>query len=216
VALGFSREAALAEKEDSKREAWRQWIAQRVEAVHRNVTIYDILSRNGVKLRGIDREEQFSCPFHGKDTKPSARAYPANARGHSHVWCFVCNERWDVIKLWKKFQSYPDDVKFGKLLREIEGAFGIIAPETPEDADEYVPEEDPAYIEVQRLFRACEHRLRTKRRAFDMTSFLRIGVVLDRLRLQVEEQKIPLTKARDVLTQVQDKIGARIRACPED
>lgn len=213
MARDFNREAA---QEDDKREAWRQWIAQRVETIHRNITIYDVLNRNGVKLRNSDREEQFSCPFHGSDNKPSARAYPTNARRHSHVWCFVCNESWDSIKLWKKFQGHSDEVKFGRLLREIESAFGIIPPDMPEDSTEYVQEEDPAFIAVQVLMTACEHLLQRNRKKFDMQSFLRLGVVLDRLRLQINEQQIPLPRAKEILVQVKEKILVKVRACLED
>lgn len=207
----FTREAT---REDDKREVWRRWIAQRVDTIHQNVTIYDVLHKNGVKFRYSEREEQFSCPFHGKDTKPSARAYPASARRPSHVWCFVCNESWDAINLWKRF-SGRDDIKFGALLREIENTYKIIPPETPSESADYEPEEDPQFIEVQHLLEVCEHRLRSAKKQFDMQSFLKIGVVLDRLRLQVTEQRVPLPKAKDVLTQVLDKIGKRVRACPE-
>jgi uncharacterized protein YkvS len=38
-------------------------------------------------------EAQFRCPFHGQDTKPSARYY----RATQSCWCWVCGKRWDVI-----------------------------------------------------------------------------------------------------------------------
>ena len=208
----FTREAA---KEDEQREVWRKWIAQRVETIHRNVTVFDVLRKNGAQFRYGDREEQISCPFHGRDEKPSARAYPESARGPSHVWCFVCNQRWDAISLWKKF-SGREEFKFGALLREIESAFNIVPPETPSDSAEYVAEEDPEHIEVQHLFETCEKRLQRAKRQFDMQSFLKVCVVLDRLRLQVEERRLPLAKAKELLRQVLDKIGAKVRSCPED
>jgi hypothetical protein len=206
----FTREAA---QDDERRERWRLWNQQRVAAIHQTVTIYDVLRTNGVQLRYSEREEQFSCPFHGKDTKPSCRAYPASARGPSHVWCFVCNERWDAIKLWKKF-SGRDDIKFSTLLHEIENAFGIVTPDRPAEV-EYEPEEDPLFIEVQRLLLVNEHMLTAAKRAFDLVSFLKLGVVLDRLRHQVNEQLVPLAKAKDVLDQVRGKIIAKEKACPE-
>src|SRR5574343_824433 len=100
----FRREA---EQEDSQRKLQRAWIQERVAAIRATVSAYDVLRKFGVKLHhaGENRIEQFSCPFHGKDTKPSARIYPAGPTGPSHAWCFVCQERWDAITLWRKFND---------------------------------------------------------------------------------------------------------------
>jgi hypothetical protein len=38
-------------------------------------------------------EAQFKCPFHGQDTKPSARYY----RATQSCWCWACQKKWDVI-----------------------------------------------------------------------------------------------------------------------
>jgi len=38
-------------------------------------------------------EAQFKCPFHGQDTKPSARYY----RATKSAWCWACQKKWDVI-----------------------------------------------------------------------------------------------------------------------
>jgi len=204
-----------AQAEDAGRAAYRQWIASRIENIHRIVTAHDVLRRNGVDLKYSDRHEQFSCPFHGRDNKPSARVYGETARGPSHVWCFVCQERWDAISLWRKFNNL--DGKFTAVLRDIEQVYGIDVPESPLDhyaEYEGVPE-DYILSEVRDLLNTCDNRLKNARSAFDFTSFSKLSVALDRVKYQVDEKKLPLDKAKEVLTSILDKVGARVRACPD-
>jgi hypothetical protein len=187
-----------------------RWIQTRADTIREVVTAHDVLRRNGVRLKQTtaDREEQFSCPFHGRDNKPSARVYPETVRGPSHVWCFVCQERWDVIGLWGKFAGA--ELKFTRILGEMERAFGIIPPDRP--AQKYdLDEEDPEMLEVDVLFVTCEKRLRENREAFEMKSHLLLGSVLDQLYLQIEEGKVSPGKAKGVLQKVLDKIGEKVR-----
>lgn len=207
----YLREAS---DEERKKEAWRIWMAQRTEAIHQRVSAHDVLSRNGVKLRYSNGEEQISCPFHGQDKRPSARVYPESGRSRSHVWCFVCNQRWDCITLWKKFGG-NEEAKFGSVVREMESEFGIVPPEAPSDAAGYEPEEDPAELEVQRLLHMCETRLKTQIRAFDMQGFFRLGVALDRVHHQVGNGLLPNERALEVLRQILDKISDKVKSCPE-
>ncbi len=124
----FSKEA----KQDALTQRFRKaWIAQRVEAIKEHVSAHDVLRRGGVNLgKGDNEEEQFSCPFHGQDRRPSARVYPADANNPSHAWCFVCQERWDAITLWRKFNG-GEDRHFTQILSEIERAYGLETPELP-------------------------------------------------------------------------------------
>lgn len=109
----------------------RAWVSQRIEAIKSRVSAHEVLRRGGVDLRkGDDEEEQFSCPFHGQDRRPSARVYPADANNLSHAWCFVCQERWDAITLWRKFNG-GEDKHFTQVLAEIERAYGLETPELP-------------------------------------------------------------------------------------
>jgi hypothetical protein len=209
MARDFTKEAR---QEHNNRDASHRWIQARIEVIRKGVTAQDILRRNGIKLRGNgDREEQFACPFHGRDNKPSARVYPETVRGPSHVWCFVCQERWDVISLWKKFGS--SDAKFTQTLGEIERAFGILPPERPPaDTGEIGDEEDPVLLEVDMLFHVCESRLKDGRNSFDMKSYLTLGMILDRLYFQVEEGIVKPPKAIEILKTVLNKIGEKVRA----
>lgn len=201
---------------DDNRAAWRAWMQSRVEEIHRQVTVFDVLQRNGIKLRYTDREGQVSCPFHGKDTNPSARVYPGDGRGPSHVWCFACNERWDAITLWRKFDGRdPEDFKFGAIIRDIESTYGIQTPPRPEGTGSYESEKvDSTYFRLLSLHTSCELRLFNNRRAFDMDSFLRVGIILDRLFKLIEEQS-PAEELEKHLRAVLDRIGLKVRACPD-
>jgi len=184
-----------------------QWMKDRVENIHNQVSAADVLSHHGIALRKHgNQEEQFSCPFHGADKKPSARYYPQNKNGLSGVWCFVCREQWDAIGLWKKFNG---ETKFSELLFHIEKAFGITPPEShiPSMEDEY----DPLQEEVESLFETCESRLQKERDQFDMKTHLKLGSILDQLRYAVERGALPLGEAKVCLERVLSKIGEKIR-----
>lgn len=196
-------------RETANQDASRKWIRSRIDTIHQRVTAHDVLRRFGVPLRyGDGQEEQFSCPFHGQDSKPSARVYPESTRGPSHAWCFVCQERWDVLGLWKKFTGFEG--KFTRLLGDIERSYGIIPPDSPPMEEET----DDELASLMELFNICERNLKAYRRAFDMRSFLTLGAILDRLSTQIEDRRIPVEKARGILAQVSDKIVQKARACP--
>jgi hypothetical protein len=206
---------AEARREVGQNDAAKQWMKDRVETLHSRVTAYDVLSRFNVSLKyGGQREEQISCPFHGKDNKPSARFYPETVKGPSGVWCFVCQQRWDCIKLWQKFSAHEG--RFGSLLRDIELSFGITPPEAPSVVREKPVDEEAE--EILRMFAAAERRLLSAVPAFkalgDMRGFLAIGSVIDQLRFQMERRSIQKAKARDILRKVLDKIGEKERSCP--
>lgn len=209
----YEREAR---QELEQNDAAKQWMKERVEVIHQRVTADDVLSRFGIRLRyNGQREEQFSCPFHGKDNKPSARYYPASVRGPAHVWCFVCQKNWDCIRLWREFAGFEG--KFGSLLREIEKSYGITPPEAPRMAREVKVDEEAE--EVKRLFATADNRLRNSLTSFkslnDMRGYLTLGSVLDRLDYALKEGTVPMPKAKEVLRRVLDKIRERERQCPD-
>lgn len=197
-------------READAREAMRRWVRARVEAIRNRITAHDVLRRNGVQLRyGGDREEQISCPFHGIDRKPSARVYTETARSPSHVWCFVCQQHWDCIGLWKKFTG---EEKFTRALAEMEKAYGILPPERPPTPAEMEDYEDPEVAECERLFATCESLLINSRPAFDMKGYLMIGSILDRTRYYFEQTSFSTEKTKTILQQVLTKITEKERA----
>ena len=206
MARDFRKEAIA---EFTQRDGFKRWIDARADVIRRGISVYDVLNRHGDPVREGGREVQISCPFHGADAKPSARVYPDTVRGSSHVWCFVCQERWDAIGLWRKYSGA--DLKFTRILMEMVKAFGIIPPEAPPDPKFDEPEDDPELIEVDLLFGVCESRLKGARASFTMKGYLTIGSVLDRLYFQVNQGTISMPKAKGVLQSVLNKIGEKVR-----
>ncbi len=201
-------------------EAIKIWYDLRKKAIHDKVGVHDILRRNGVKFRHTgDREEQFSCPFHGKDEKPSARAFPTDPRSPSHVWCYVCRERWDVIALWKKY--YGSDKKFHAVLSEIEKYYNIIPPPVPEGAFKQQPSgNEQQKLDFERLYQACEDRLVAERGAYvqmgDMNGFLVAGSILDKATFQVAEGTLSYLEGLELMKKLLKKIGERVRSASAD
>lgn len=194
-------------------QARRAWIRKRVDNIHSQVSAYEILRRGGVELHKSEaEEEQFSCPFHGEDRKPSARVYPAEGDRPSHAWCFVCQEKnWDVIGLWRKFNGGGDDKTFTQSLSEIERAYGLETPELPmEAALEDVPRVDPNLAKIRSLIQSCENCLRWARPAYhtlgDLKGYLTIGSVLDRVHYRWEKRQMSADQVETLLQKLMGKI----------
>ncbi len=201
-----------ARREIEQQVGFRQWLSDRVAVIHRTASVADMLQKYGVSLRyGGNRPEQMFCPFHGNSRTMAAKYHPKDAHKPDHIWCFVCQEQWDVITLWKKFEDFRG--KFSAALRHIEVIYGITPPEGPTaDAEE---KDESEQIEIETLFDVCERRLRAAKRAFDMRGYLAVGAILDKLSYRIEKGTVTHTVAKDVLKQVLDKIGVKERACPE-
>jgi len=149
------------------------WITARVERAREVVTAFDLLSRYGVTLpRGYDSTQQIPCPFHG-DKRPSCRVYDSTAGQPSHVWCYVCNERWDVIRLFSKFENIESD-KFTRVLTLLEKAFDL--PPLPEGAGVKPEKELTPY---EKLLPKVELRLSFFRGEVDAAQFMGLVDALD-------------------------------------
>jgi hypothetical protein len=207
MARDFRQEA---EGELLRASSVRDWIRMRIWNIHSRVTAHDVLRRFGVELRhqGSDHEEQFKCPFHGRDNKPSARVYPGRDGKPSGAWCFVCQEPWDAISLWRK---WTDETRhFTQVLAEIEREYGIPVPEAPRGPVD-VPDDAGMPEDLQRLLDACEARLRAEKDAFDPRAHLTLGVLLDRVHWQIRMHRLTHKEARIRLRAILDKIGEKIR-----
>jgi hypothetical protein len=152
------------------------------------------------------------------DRKPSARVYPADARSPSHAWCFVCQERWDAISIWRKFNG-GDDKSFSRAITEMERIYGIEPPPMPKDITFASSEGNKDLDDFDALYESCEKRLRLARPAYqamsDMNGFLVAGSILDKLRSQVDNCKLAPKAGAEVLRTLLDRIGEKVRACPE-
>jgi hypothetical protein len=204
-------------EESASRDAITLWFRQRVENIHQHVSAYDILRHGGVELRQVsdDTEEQIKCPFHGADNKPSARVYPQDGKSRSHVWCYVCQERWDALKLWQRFYGGPEKT-FGRAITEIERAFHLTPPPIPKEANLAKERQGARLIEdFGRLFELCDRYLRNTKPAYkelgDMKGYLAASRALDLVDYRVTKQVITLEKGKETLRMLFDKITQRAK-----
>lgn len=200
--------------EDGLKSVLWDWYKQRATTIRQRVSAYEILRRNGVRLKQVSdsRAEQIQCPFHGKDDKPSARVYPDSADRSSHVWCYVCQKSWDAIGLQMQFSG---GIKFAQALGELERAYGIETPPMPQGVERVaVQQQDPALADFQRLHDVCESRLRYALQAYkaldDLTGYIQCGSILDKLLHRVTRRKLAPGPASQVLQQLLAKIGKKV------
>ena len=204
-----------AQREQERSGLFHQWMTSRTETVHEVISAADVLGRYGVKLQyDGGRAEQMFCPFHGNTNTPAARYHPADTKSPDHVWCFVCNKRWDCIALYREFENFGTEAKFSAVLRSLERAFGIIPPEMPAVIEE--EHEDYERADIEAKMAICETRLKAGRKAFDMRGYLMVGSILDRLRWSFDNGKVDVPVARQTIERVLAKIGEKVRACPGD
>lgn len=67
------------------------------DAIKARAKLGEVLRNKKLISYGME-EEQFSCPFHGVDRKPSARYYKLTDSAH----CFTCHESWDIFSYTMK------------------------------------------------------------------------------------------------------------------
>lgn len=77
--------------------------------IKQHVSLGDLLRVEG-KITGLVEEEQFSCTFHGRDQKKSARYYQET----DTAYCWVCKEVWDLFSYTQK----KEGISFGEVLRQ--------------------------------------------------------------------------------------------------
>jgi hypothetical protein len=217
MAMSYNRDEEIrgALREHERKSAVYEWMKQRSQAVKQNVSAHDVLRHFGTSLKfgGSAHEEQFSCPFHGKDRKPSARVYPDGPRSSSHVWCFTCQKNWDVFGLWREFAGHGEEVRFSQIIFELEKAFGVIPPEAPEMVNPQDTGPTEQEKDIDRLFEVCENMLREAKPEYDgKTNFLLAGQLLDRLRYRHENRAIDLSELEKVLRTFIDRVAVRIKS----
>lgn len=76
-----------------------------------NIAMIDILDKYGIK----HNRYMFSCPFHGNDKNPSAKAY------ENSFFCFTCGKSGDTIR----FVEYYFNLSFQEAMQKINQDFNL-------------------------------------------------------------------------------------------
>lgn len=101
-------------------------LAQVKDLVSKSITLGDILKVEGRVSLNLE-EEQLKCPFHGRDSKPSARYY----RNTDSMYCWYCKERWDIYK----YIGQRDNLNFKESLNYILKKYQVDISSLPDVLD---------------------------------------------------------------------------------
>lgn len=96
------------------------------ELINQEVSIYDLfdLADPPVKYLTKDKPCQISCPFHGKDTHPSARVYPDT----NSFRCFYCSKSWGAVTFWAESCGYfkaDNSLDISRSLNDLSARYNI-------------------------------------------------------------------------------------------
>jgi hypothetical protein len=181
----------------------KEWYHQRAKTVLSRISCIDVLGKFDKRPTRGDREFQIACPFHGKDTHPSARYYPDSKDRENHIWCFTCRKSWNAIGLWMEYEG----LRYSAALASMEAECGIRPPELPTE----LQEEPQVDEELVQLIKACESRLISNKEAVGVEAYLKLCVILDRLLYSLDMDHVKPEDAKKVLRGVLEKIGAKVR-----
>jgi CHC2 zinc finger len=115
------------------------------ELVIQRVDLAEVMKHYGVKFAYNPEhadEAQFSCPFHGKDNKPSARFY----RATQSCYCWVCRKKWDVVS----FIREKENLGFNAAVWHLIDWFHVDVSIVSDDPEFLFPKKEPVPEEIVR------------------------------------------------------------------
>lgn len=92
-----------------------------------HVTLGHLLAVDG-KITGSMSEEQFSCVFHGRDLKKSARYY----RDTDSSYCWTCKQRWDLFS----YLQQKEAMSFWQVIDYLVKTYSVPIKDLPDSLEE--------------------------------------------------------------------------------
>ncbi len=149
----------------------------RILNIKGKVNMTELLSKlDLLPYSGAEEEFQMRCPFHGQDSKPSARVYR-----NELFKCFACGVAYDVIGFYSEYKSVG--TKDACYLLEKE--FGIswdYSREEPESNPKVKTVQNPSsrQINLSDLVRITEKQIIERKRDMELQKYAKALYVLDR------------------------------------
>lgn len=192
-------------------------IRERLDRIHREVPIAQVLADLGYGVRGDGehREQQFSCDLHGdgRDSKPSARVYPES----SSWYCFACSRSRDAVDT---LQAKKPGLDLKDAIRAIEKRYGLPDlpwdDERPRNPTSQVTQEVKQALDPTRSFQDDSRVLKgtlewvTKERVLPLEKVCAFWEALDQVAYKVEKEIFNETLGRQVLAGVQARLNAAL------
>jgi len=91
------------------------------------VTLGDLLAKDD-KITGSLSEEQYSCNFHGRDLKKSARYY----KDTDSSYCWTCKKRWDIYS----YLEQKEAMTFWQAIDHLLRTYNIPTKDLPDALEE--------------------------------------------------------------------------------
>lgn len=167
----------------------------RADRLRAQVSIVTVLAEYGYHVRedGGEHEQQFSCDLHGsgRDTKPSARVYPATNSFH----CFGCGRSRDVIQTVRE----KEGLEFWPAVKKLEQRFRLppmpwAQDGSPDESAEAPVFSSTAFAQGQETYTETQTRLHTfllrvtRERELPFATLAGMWEVYDRIQYGVRQE----------------------------
>lgn len=163
--------------ETVEQSARTSWFRARTARILDKVEAHDVLAHFGVTVQVDSSQGQsLPCPFHG-DHNPSARLHPANAKGPSHLWCYVCRKNWNAIQLWREFNH----VEFTSAVGQMERFYGLPPIPVPRHGFQFDPLKTEEKDRLASQLEMLERMTFTRKEQLGFDRYLKFSVALDKL-----------------------------------
>lgn len=149
----------------------------RILNIKDRINMTDLLSRlDLLPYSGAAEEFQMRCPFHGQDSKPSARIYR-----NALFKCFACGVAYDIVSFYSEFKK----VGLKDACYLLEKEFGVEWDHTesgPNVSPKSRSVENPTarQVKIEDLVRITEKQIMERKHELGLEKYAKALYVLDR------------------------------------
>lgn len=174
-------------------------VRARIDNIKNNIHMSDVLSVLNLLPSSAEGDFQMRCPFHGKDSKPSARIYR-----NELFKCFACGASYDVIGFYSEYKK----LNFRDSCYLLEKQFGL-----KWDGEEIPSQNKPAEVKpsvrnisFSELVRITEKQLIEKKRDLGLERYSKSLYVLDKAEESENIDMVRTLRSKIGLSDVEKRI----------